>query len=66
MTVIKYDEQAGAWTDGTNYVKGSLIRRHSIENNHRTTARGRLSAFEVESYFLNKLGVTASVSGMSK
>ena len=63
---ITYNEQAGAWTDGTNYVKGSLIRSYSIEKNHRTTARGRLSAFEVQTYFLEKLGVSASVSGMSK
>jgi len=66
MQTIKYDEQSGAWTDGTNYVAGSLIRKHSIEKNHRTSARGRLSAFEVQTYFLEKLGVNANVSGMSK
>jgi len=29
--VIEFNSQAGAWTDGTNYVKGSIIRRYAVE-----------------------------------
>lgn len=66
MTEIKFDTQSGAWTDGTNYVKGSIIRRYALERLGRTSARGRLSATEISTYWLDKLGVVGYVGGMSK
>jgi hypothetical protein len=60
--VIEFDSQAGAWTDGTNWVKGSIIRRYAIEKLGRTgSARGRLSRAEISAYFLDIYGVSADV-----
>jgi hypothetical protein len=60
--VIAFDSQAGAWTDGTNYVKGSIIRRYAVEKLGRTgSSRGRLSRAEISAYFLDKFGVSADV-----
>jgi hypothetical protein len=58
---IKYDTTSGAWTDGKNYVKGSIIRRYAIERLGRKSARGRLSANEISTYWLDKLGVSGFV-----
>ena len=61
--VIRFDSQAGAWTDGTNWVKGSIIRRYAIEKLGRTgQSRGRLSRAEISAYFLDIYGVSADVS----
>lgn len=62
VLVIQYDSQAGAWTDGTNYVKGSIIRRYAIERlGRKGSTRGRLSRAEISAYFLDKFGVSADV-----
>jgi hypothetical protein len=62
VLVIQYDSQAGAWTDGTNYVKGSIIRRYAVERlGRKGSARGRLSRAEISAYFLDKFGVSADV-----
>ena len=62
MSIIKYDSHSGAWTDGTNYVKGSIIRRYSIEKLGRQgSSRGRLSRAEISAYFLDTYGVSADV-----
>lgn len=58
---IRFDSQAGAWTDGTNYVKGSIIRRFAIEKMGRTQGRGRLARNEISAYFLDIYGVSADV-----
>ena len=59
--VIAFDSQAGAWTDGTNYVKGSIIRRYALESLGRKAARGRLSREEISAYWLDRFGVSADV-----
>jgi hypothetical protein len=60
--VIRFDSQAGAWTDGTNWVKGSIIRRYAVERLGRQgSQRGRLSRAEISAYFLDKFGVSADV-----
>jgi hypothetical protein len=62
VLVIKYDSQAGAWTDGTNWVKGSIIRRYAVEKlGRKGSARGRLARNEISAYFLDKFGVSADV-----
>ena len=60
--VIKFDKQAGAWTDGTNYVKGSLIRYYALTRLTRQSTRGRLSKEEISTYWLDKYGVNADVA----
>jgi hypothetical protein len=60
---IRFDSQAGAWTDGSHWVKGSIIRRYAVEKLGRTgSARGRLSRAEISAYFLDTYGVNADVS----
>ncbi len=60
--VIRFDSQAGAWTDGVNWVKGSIIRRYAVEKLGRQgSQRGRLSRAEISAYFLDKFGVSADV-----
>jgi hypothetical protein len=62
IKLIKFDSQAGAWTDGTNYVKGSIIRRYAVERlGRKGSTRGRLSRAEISAYFLDKFGVSADV-----
>lgn len=62
VKVIQFNSQAGAWTDGTNYVKGSIIRRYAVEKLGRTgSLRGRLSRAEISAYFLDIYGVSADV-----
>ena len=59
---IRFDSQAGAWTDGTNWVKGSIIRRYAIEKlGRKGQARGRLSRAEISAHFLDIYGVSADV-----
>ena len=41
VTLIRFDSQAGAWTDGTNWVKGSIIRRFAKERMGKKQLRGR-------------------------
>jgi hypothetical protein len=61
-SVIAFDSQAGAWTDGTNWVKGSIIRRYAVEKlGRKGSTRGRLSRAEISAYFLDKFGVSADV-----
>ena len=59
--VIQFNTDAGAWTDGTNYVKGSIIRRYALESLGRKAARGRLSREEISAYWLDRFGVSADV-----
>ena len=60
--VIEFNSQAGAWTDGRNYVKGSIIRRYAIEKlGRKGSSRGRLSRTEISAYFLDTYGVSADV-----
>jgi hypothetical protein len=61
VAVIRFDATAGAWTDGTNWVKGSIIRRYAREKMGKQQLRGRLSHFEVSAYFLDNYGVSADV-----
>ena len=61
VAVIKYDSTAGAWTDGSNFVKGSIIRRYAMEKMGRKQARGRLTKNEISAFFLDKYGVSADV-----
>ena len=58
---IKYDHTAGAWTDGTNYVSGTVIRRYAIYRLGRKDPRGRLSKEEIARYFKDAYGVIADV-----
>ena len=61
-TVITFNSQAGAWTDGINYVKGSIIRRYAVEKlGRKGSPRGRLSRAEISAYFLDTYGVSADV-----
>ena len=48
VTLIRFDSQAGAWTDETNWGKKQL--------------RGRLSKAEISAYWLDKYGVSADVA----
>ena len=59
--VIRFDSQSGAWTDGQNFVKGSIIRRYAIDKMGRSASRGRLSRAEISAYFLDTYGVSADV-----
>lgn len=59
---IRFDAQAGAWTDGKNWVKGSIIRRFAQERMGKTQLRGRLSRQEITAYWLDKYGVNANVA----
>ena len=61
VAVISFDSTAGAWTDGTNYVKGSIIRRYAREKMGKKQLRGRLAHSEVSAYFLDVCGVSADV-----
>ena len=61
IPTIRFDSQAGAWTDGINYVKGSIIRRYALESLGRKAARGRLSREEISAYWLDRFGVSADV-----
>ena len=59
---IRFDSQAGAWTDGTNWVKGSIIRRYAVDKlGRKGSQRGRLARAEISAYFLDKFGVSADV-----
>ncbi len=60
-SVIRFDSQAGAWTDGTNYVKGSIIRRYARVKMGKKQLRGRLARAEISAYFLDVYGVSADV-----
>lgn len=59
--LIRFDSQAGAWTDGSNYVKGSIIRRYAREKMGKKQLRGRLSRDEISSFWLDRYGVSADV-----
>ena len=59
--VIRFDSTSGAWSDGSNYVKGQIIRRYAIESLGRKSARGRLSREEISAYWLDRFGVNADV-----
>ena len=62
LSVIEFNTQAGAWTDGTNFVKGSIIRRYAVEKlGRKGSTRGRLSRAEISAYFLDTYGVSADV-----
>jgi hypothetical protein len=61
IPIIRFDSTAGAWTDGTNYVKGSIIRRYAREKMGKKQLRGRLAHSEVSAYFLDVYGVSADV-----
>jgi hypothetical protein len=62
VALIRFDSQAGAWTDGTNWVKGSIIRRFAKERMGKTQLRGRLAKSEISNYWLDKYGVNADVA----
>jgi len=59
--VIRFDTQSGAWTDGEHFVKGTIIRRYSIEFLGRKSNRGRMSRKEISSYWLDRYGVSVDV-----
>ena len=60
--VIEFNSQAGAWTDGNNFVKGSIIRRYAVEKlGRKGSTRGRLSKSEISAYWLDRFGVNADV-----
>jgi hypothetical protein len=59
--VIEFNKDAGAWSDGQHYVKGSIIRRYALESLGRKAARGRLSREEISAYWLDRFGVSADV-----
>jgi hypothetical protein len=52
VALIRFDSQAGAWTDETNWVKGSIIRRFAKERMGKKQLRGRLSKAEISAYWL--------------
>jgi hypothetical protein len=60
-TLIRFDSTSGAWTDGTNWVKGSIIRRYAREKMGKKQLRGRLSRVEISNYWLDQYGVNADV-----
>lgn len=60
--MVKYDSQAGAYTDGTNYVKGSLIRKFTNENSIKAAGRGRIAKFEIRAYWLDKFKEEVNVA----
>jgi hypothetical protein len=59
--VISFDTRAQAWTDGTHFVAGTIIRRYAIANLGRRDTRGRLARAEISAYFLDTYGVNADV-----
>jgi hypothetical protein len=59
--VIRFDSTSGAWSDGSNYVKGQIIRRYAVESLGRKSVRGRLSKSEISAYWLDRFGVSADV-----
>ena len=56
VALIRFDSQAGAWTDETNWVKGSIIRRFAKERMGKKQLRGRLSKAEISAYWLDAAG----------
>ena len=62
MKSVKFDSQAGAYTDGTNYVKGSLIRKFARERMGKQQLRGRLAKNEIEAYWLDKFKEAVNVA----
>jgi hypothetical protein len=60
-TLIRFDATSGAWTDGKNFVKGSIIRRYAREKMGKKQLRGRLSREEISNYWLDQYGVNADV-----
>ena len=60
--MVKYDSQAGAYTDGTNYVKGSLIREFAKVRMGKQQLRGRLAKSEIEAYWLDKFKEAVNVA----
>jgi hypothetical protein len=61
VKVIRFDSTSGAWSDGSNYVKGQIIRRYAVESLGRKSVRGRLSKSEISAYWLDRFGVSADV-----
>jgi hypothetical protein len=59
--VISFDTRAQAWTDGTHFVAGTMIRRYAVSKLGRKDTRGRLSKAEISAYFLDTYGVSADV-----
>ena len=62
LKVVKFDSQAGAYTDGTNFVKGSLIRKFARERMGKQQLRGRLAKSEIEAYWLDKFKEAVDVA----
>lgn len=60
-TIINFDTQSGAWTDGQRYVKGSIIRRYAREKMGKKQLRGRLSREEISNFWLDTYGINADV-----
>lgn len=58
---ISFDKQSGAYTDGTRFVKASLIRKHALEKLGKQPSRGRLPKADIEAYWLDVLGVSDNV-----
>jgi len=54
--VVKFDKQSGAYTDGVNFVKASLIRKFARERMGKPQLRGRLSQEMIEAYFIDTFG----------
>jgi hypothetical protein len=62
MITVTYHNDSGAYTDGKNFVKGSLIRKFARERMGKQQLRGRLSKSEVEAYWLDRFGVNVNVA----
>jgi len=59
---IKFDEKSGAYTDGTHYVKASIIRKFARERMGKPQLRGRLSKEMIEAFWLDTYGRATSVN----
>ena len=54
---IRFNDESGAYTDGTRFVKAALIRKYTREKLGKPQLRGRLKTADIESFWLDTYGV---------
>ena len=54
---IRFNDESGAYTDGTRFVKAALIRKYTREKLGKPQLRGRLKTQDIESFWLDTYGV---------
>lgn len=60
--MIYLDSKTGCYTNGTHYVKASIIRKYAREKMGLKQLRGKLSRNSIAAYFLDVFGVHDEVA----